>query len=407
MNILFMTLGSINSIFVHGIYTDLIREFDKNGHRVYVITPVDGRFAKKYYYVKESNTTIIKPRVGNNRKTNIIEKGINTVLIGATFKSTIKKCLSDVKFDLVLYSTPPITFLTAIEYVKNRDGARTYLMLKDIFPQNAVDIGLMKKTGVKGLLYRHFRKQEMILYQISDKIGCMSPANVRYVIRHNKKLDPGKVGICPNAIEVIDISVGMDTRDDIRLKHDIPLDKVVFVYGGNLGKPQGIPFLIKCIKNCYDIEDAFFLIIGDGTEYNMLEEFVRKERPENAKLLKELPKEDYENMVGACDVGLIFLDHRFTIPNFPSRMLSYMQSKLPILACTDPNTDVGKTIIDGGFGWWCESNDPKQFAETVKQALKSDRGAFGENGYEFLLKNYSVIDVVKDITGDFQEYSNK
>ena len=92
---------------------------------------------------------------------------------------------ADIKFDLILYSTPPITFYKAIEYVKKRDGAKTYLLLKDIFPQNAVDLGMMSKTGLKGLIYKYFRKKEKKLYAISDKIGCMSQANVDYVLKHN------------------------------------------------------------------------------------------------------------------------------------------------------------------------------------------------------------------------------
>ena len=62
--------------------------------------------------------------------------------------------------------------------------------------------------------------------------------------------------------------------------------------------------------------------------------------------MKYLPKDEYDAMIGACDVGLIFLDYRFTIPNFPSRLLAYMQAKIPVLASTDPNTDVG-SVIDG------------------------------------------------------------
>ena len=60
--------------------------------------------------------------------------------------------------------------------------------------------------------------------------------------------------------------------------------------------------------------------------------------------MRSLPKADYETIVASCDVGMIFLDHRFTIPNFPSRMLSYMKAKIPILAVTDPNTDVGMRL---------------------------------------------------------------
>lgn len=89
------------------------------------------------------------------------------------------------KFDLIIYSTPPITFQRAVEYVKERDNAQTYLLLKDIFPQNAVDIGILSKNGWKGLIYKYFRKKEKKLYGISDRIGCMSEANCKYILSHN------------------------------------------------------------------------------------------------------------------------------------------------------------------------------------------------------------------------------
>ena len=158
-------------------------------------------------------------------------------MIEPIFKKAIREYFSNVKFDLVLYSTPPITLVSAVEYVKKRDGAKTYLLLKDIFPQNAVDIGIMSKSGLKGLLYKHFRRQEKKLYRISDRIGCMSQANVDYVLKHNPEVDLKIIEVCPNSLDVIDKSVDVESRKQIREKYGIPLDKKVFVYGGNLGKP--------------------------------------------------------------------------------------------------------------------------------------------------------------------------
>lgn len=393
MQILFLTLLSFESLSERNLYTDLLREFVKNGHQVYVISPTERREGKETHIVQEDNATILRLPIGNTQKTNVIEKGISTLLIEPRYKSAIKKYFSDVKFDLILYSTPPITLVSAIEYVKKRDGAKTYLLLKDIFPQNAVDIGMMSKTGLKGLLYKHFRRQEKNLYSISDRIGCMSQANVDYVIKHNPEVDPTIVEVCPNSIEVVDKSVDEETRKQIREKYCIPQDKKVFVYGGNLGKPQGIPFLIECLRKCEGIEDAYFLIVGDGTEYHLIEEFVEAEQPQNVKLMKRLPTEDYDTLVGACDVGMLFLDHRFTIPNFPSRLLGYMQAKLPVLACTDPNTDIGKVIFDGGFGWWCESNDVNGFFSLVRRMLKTDEAHLNSIRcveFEYLQERYTA-----------------
>ncbi len=389
MKLLFITIGDIPSIRHHEIYPDLLREFMKNGHDVYVLCSRERRYGLPTELVEEDSAKLLKVRIGNITKTNTVEKGISTVLIEIQYKAAVNKYFRNIRFDLIMYSTPPVTLAGVVEYVKKRDNAKTYLLLKDIFPQNAVDIGLMRKTGARGLFYKYFRKKEKTLYAISDRIGCMSPANVEYILKHNSYLNPNKVEVCPNVIEVIDKSVDDNIRISIRNKYNIPLDKKVFVYGGNLGKPQGIPFLIECLRKCADI-DVFFLIVGDGTEYSVLERYVNSSKQKNVKLMSRLPKEDYDTMVGACDVGLIFLDHRFTIPNFPSRLLSYMQAKIPVLAVTDSNTDIGKMIVDGGFGWWCESDNSNNFRSCVEHIKTDEMYDMKERGFSYLKKNYST-----------------
>lgn len=389
MNILFLTLIDFNTLDERNIYTDLLREFYKNGHKIYVVSPVERRKNVKTHLVCTEMANILKLKIGNTQKTNIIEKGISTVSIEPLYIAGIKKYFGNVKFNLIIYSTPPITFCKAIEYVKNRDNAKTYLLLKDIFPQNAVDIGLLTKSGIKGMIYKFFRNKEKKLYSISDTIGCMSKANKDYVLKNNPEINSSKVEICPNCIEPVDMSVDNETRIMIRKKYDIPLDKKVFVYGGNLGKPQGIDFMINCLKSQSENKDVYFLIVGDGTEYSKIERFIADDKPFNVRLMKRLPKKDYDTMVGACDVGMIFLDYRFTIPNFPSRLLSYMQAKIPVLAVTDLNTDIGEIITDAGFGWWCRSNSVQEFSKKVDEIRQTEVMTYGCTAFDYLVSHYS------------------
>ncbi|MBQ4037599.1 MAG: glycosyltransferase family 4 protein [Clostridia bacterium] len=388
MNILFLSLLDFNSLEEHNIYTDLLRIFRKNGDSLYIVSPVERRKKQSTRLIKSENTSILKLRCGNIQKTNLIEKGISTLTVEQIVKNGIKKYFFDVKFDLVLYTTPPITFAGVISYIKKRDGAKSYLLLKDIFPQNAVDIGMMSKSGPKGLLYRYFRRKEKKLYALSDFIGCMSQANVDFVLRHNPELSPEKVHVSPNSMELRSFEAG--EREAIREKYGIPQSVTAFIYGGNLGKPQGISHLVACLRAMKDRKDVFFAVCGTGTHFSLLKEFAEQEQPANLLLLNGLPKEEYEAFVKAFDVGLIFLDHRFTIPNFPSRLLSYMQAKMPVIACTDPNTDIGRVIEAGGFGWWCESNDPARFTACVDKALAAPLAELGEKGYEYLKENYTV-----------------
>lgn len=388
MNLLFLTLLDFKSYNERNIYCDLLREFVKKGHNVYCISPTERRNEVQTHFEEDGH--ILKLKIGNTQKTNVIEKGISTVLIESQFIKAIKKYYKSIKFDLVIYSTPPITFVNAVKYVKNRDGSRTYLLLKDIFPQNAVDIGMMSKSGLKGLLYKYFRGKERKLYAISDKIGCMSQANVDYVLEHNPEIPQEKVEICPNSIEVTDERLNPEQKAELRREYNIPTDKTVFIYGGNLGKPQDIPFIIECLKANSGFNDRFFVICGTGTEYYKLKNYIDAENPENVLLINGLPKEEYESFVGCCDVGLIFLDHRFTIPNFPSRLLSYMQKGMPVLACTDSNTDIGKVITEGKFGWCCESDSPEHFTETVNATVVADISEKGKNAFSYLENNYTA-----------------
>ncbi|MBD5356725.1 MAG: glycosyltransferase family 4 protein [Bacteroides sp.] len=390
MNILFLSLSRFDDVNVRGIYSDLMREFISRGSDVYIASPTERRFGKPTHLVKSDHCQILKIRTLNIRKTSVVEKGIGILLLERQFDRAIRKYWGDVRFDLVLYATPPITFNRVIENVRKRCGCRSYLMLKDIFPQNAVDLGMMRKGG---LLHRMFRSKEKRLYEISDKIGCMSPANCEYVLTHNPSVDPSKVEVCPNAIMPIEVpEVSMEERNQLLSKLGIPTDKTLFIYGGNLGKPQGLDFLLRVVEANEKMEDSFIIIVGSGTEYPKMARWFEAHSPRNSKLLSALPKTNYDQLVHACDVGLIFLDPRFTIPNFPSRLLSYLENSMPVLLATDSSTDIGRIAESAGFGMWCRNGDLNLFLKNMDRLTNDpdEATSMGKKGNQFLLNVYTV-----------------
>jgi len=389
MNILFLTLSRIESVKNRGIYTDLMREFAKNGHKVFIVSPSERRFKQKTKLLREGNVNVLSVKTLNITKTNFAEKGIATLLIENQYFSALKKYFPDIKFDLILYSTPPITFTNIIKKIKQRCNAKSYLLLKDIFPQNAVDLEAFSK---KSLLYKFFRKKEKRLYALSDFIGCMSPANAKYVMDNNPKLNPEKVEVCPNSIEIVLEENTSNNREEKKRQLGIPSDATVFLYGGNLGKPQGVDFIYDILKSNNHKEDRFFMIVGSGTEYNKIEKWFREEKFSNALLLSALPKNEYDDIVRLCDVGMIFLDKRFTIPNYPSRLLSYLENKMPILAATDKNTDIGSIAEENKYGFWCENGDLDTFNVLLEKYIenKSLIKEMGVNGFYYLSDNYTV-----------------
>ena len=392
MNVIFLTLVRFSSIEDRHIYSDLMRKFRDEGHNVYIVTSCERRLGLETSLVEDGGVHFLNVKTLNIQKTNIVEKGVGTLLLESQYKRAIKKYLTGVTFDLITYSTPPITFTNVVKYLKKQNPhAISYLQLKDIFPQNAVDMGMF---GEKSLFNWYFRKKEKGLYKASDFIGCMSPANVEYLLKHNPEIPADRVELAPNSIELsaIVMESGKEKAEEyyIRKKFDLPTDKPIFIYGGNLGKPQGIDYLVKCLEANKHRMDCFFVVVGSGTHYNLISDWYNRNKDSNVKLMQSLPKVDYDMLVKHCDVGLIFLDHRFTIPNYPSRLLSYLENKMPVICATDPNTDIGRIAEENGYGYWCESVKPEDFTSLVDKMMKSDRIAMGDKGYRFLNENYLV-----------------
>ena len=364
MNIVFLTLVRISDVSQRGIYTDLLRLFLERGHSVYVVSANERRYGGKTEVVDSGRLHILKVKTLNIQKTNYIEKGI-------------------------------------ILYLKNKNNAKTYLMLKDIFPQNAVDLGLLSK---KSLLYKMFRRKEKKLYSISDYIGCTSPANIDFLIEHNKQIDKSKLEICPNSVELHEMEYFSKDNSEFLEKLNIPSDKTLFIYGGNLGEPQGLDFLLRIVEANELRADSYIIIIGGGTGYAKVKRWFDVHLPKNALLIPYLPKAEYDKIVCLCDVGLVLLDHRFTVPNTPSRMLSYLECRLPILLATDIVTDAGRIAESNDFGRWTVSGNLEEFM-SLMQYMSEDgkrRVVMGRNGYDFLMNNWTVEHTYNSIMRHFR-----
>lgn len=401
MRVLFLTIGRFGSIDDRGIYTDLLREFRDAGHDVCVVSPVQRRDGGRTQLLEQDGIRHLLVRTGNLTKTGLLEKVLSTLLVEYQFARAIDRFFGDKRFDVVLYSTPPVTLDRVVSHIKQRDGSLAYLLLKDIFPQNAVDLGMMRHGG---LAWRYFRARETRLYASSDWIGCMSEANVSYVVAHNPQVAADRVEVCPNAITPVPRTAIAALREAARGRLGLQDDDVLFLYGGNFGRPQGIDFILECLARAAEVERGIFLLVGSGTEYNRIETFVDTRHPNNVRLLSAVQRDEYDQLLAAADVGLVFLDHRFTIPNFPSRLTSYMEASLPVLAATDRATDLGSILRRANAGIQVASDDPDAFIRAAQQMCDevSERQRMGAAGREYLEQHYTARDACARILGHLE-----
>jgi L-fucosamine transferase len=375
MNILYLSAVPFKFDKNPSIYTDLIQELTGFGDKVTILSITSDLKPFQIKKISKKNIDLIYIGSFQLYNVNIFRKGLSILSLPFFMRRAIKG-LDLKKFEVVLYETPPITWAGIVKEIKKKNKIKSFLMLKDIFPQNAVDIGLMKKEGV---IFKYFKRKEKLLYEISDYIGCMSKGNMDYILKNNPEISQEKVYYFPNT-----------KKDTGNRSMDFEKENLQFVYGGNMGLPQGVLNIAPAITYFKNDKDIEFIFVGKGTEWNKINEYFKEQK--NVKVLESLPREEYEKLLSSCDAGFIFLDSRFTIPNYPSRTLAYLEKGIPIIAATDKNTDIRNLVQDNNVGLWSCSDDIASLIENIKimKENKEIRKEFSKNARELFLKEFQV-----------------
>lgn len=382
MRVLFLLLTYPKPDESPNMYSDLIAEFAMGGHKVTVVSAAKEK--EPTTFQREKDIEVLRVKTQKIFNVHPILKGIATVRIPYQFKKAIQKYLSSNIFDLVLTPTPPITFAAIVSWLKKKHPLKSYLILRDIFPQNARDLGMMKNP----LLFDYFRKKEKELYHNADIIGCMSQGNIDYVIKHNPEVNQTNLVLLPNWQKEEAV-----TEKDEYIKKQYGLEgKFIAIFGGNIGEPQKIDNIIDLARTYQHNTQIVFLVIGRGAQKNYLEQMKTQHNLDNLIIKDTIPRSDYQKLVCSADIGLISLSEKFTIPNIPSKTLSYFNAKLPILAAIDANTDYGKLLEESGAGLWSVSGDLDKYTHNFNTLYhdSSLRKQMGENGYQYMLKYLTV-----------------
>lgn len=393
MNVLFLMLNYPFDKNREHMYKDLSRKFAEEGHQVYVAALLENRYAKETFVDVEDNHHILWIKAGNYFGVNKFVKGITAMLLPFYFNKNIKKYFPNVDFDLIIYPTPSITLYYSVKKIKKINlKAKCLLVVKDIFPQNALDIGLLKK----GIIYTVFRNIEKKIYNISDYLGCMSQKNIDYLINNNK-IPEEKFFILENWSSTLDRGeINQKEYDEIRNRYGLE-NKFVCTFGGNISPANELEFLIQLASRIEiaGISDVEFVIIGKGIAKESIKREIEAVGVKNIKIFDFIPTEEYDKLLQVSDVGLINLNKDYTIPNIPSKTLNLMRIGKPILAATDENTDYKELITEvAKCGLWSKTGDLESYFNNFTKLKESKdlRDEFSKSAREYFL-NYLTTDV--------------
>jgi glycosyltransferase involved in cell wall biosynthesis len=252
-----------------------------------------------------------------------------------------KSPLAKERWDGVVWYSPSIFHGPLVMAIKKTSMCKSYLIIRDIFPDWAVDIGLIRKWG---LIHHFFNVVCRFQYSIADVIGVQTHGNTKYFkdwqVRESRRLE-----ILQNWLfdsEVAECSISLASTKLAGRK--------IFVYAGNMGVAQGADVFLELVDFLSMRLDIGFLFVGRGIDAANLEEKARSRSLSNILFFDEIHPDEIPGLFAQCTAGLIALDPKHNSHNIPGKFLAYMQAGLPVLAKINANNDLVQVIQSNDVG---------------------------------------------------------
>jgi len=361
---------------------DLALELAAGGHEVSVAAP-DDALDRPCTVSREHGLTVLRTRTPRIKGARLALRAWHEIRLSGVMWRAGRSFFERQPLDLVAFYSPTIFFGPLVRRLKDRWGCPAYLILRDIFPQWAVDAGVLRRGS---LPHRYFRRRELEQYRAADVIGVQSPGNLRYF--EERGLDRR------HRLEVLynwaPVDHGALPASDLRRELGLR-GKIVFFYGGNIGRAQDMDNVIRLAASVGDERDLHFLLVGAGSEVPRLLDAVRARGLSNVTFHPPLAQREYLAALAQFDVGLITLDRGLRTQNFPGKMLGYMSFGIPTLASINPGNDLREVLEAARAGLVCDNGDDAGLrAAALRLARDAElRRRIGENGRRLLGERFS------------------
>ena len=369
---------------------ELACELHHQGHEVTVITP-SSELKESIKIEILDNITICRFKGGETKNINKVKRAINETLLSFYAWYRLKKYFKKNRHDLIIYYSPTIFWGFLVSKLKNLWRAKSYLILRDFFPQWAVDQGLIKKGTLIEKYFRFFEKKS---YSVADTIGVMSQKNLEF-FKKEFKINTN-IEVLYNWAKSSPVPFSSTHyREKLNLQN-----KVVYFYGGNIGHAQDMMNIVRLAKNMQKEKKAFFILLGAGDEYSIVNEAITKYHLNNLLLLPSVNQDEFKMILAEFDVGLFSLHPDHKTHNFPGKLLGYMVEGLPILGSINKGNDLKDIIEEYNAGLISINSNDKLFFENAKKLLDSKlRNKIGKiNGRKLLEEKFSVVSIAKQVT---------
>jgi glycosyltransferase involved in cell wall biosynthesis len=338
---------------------DLSREFVRQGHAVSVLLPETNQ-GENFRLEEIEGLQILRLKAPRSKDIGYVRRTLAELAMPFFMLKNMRKSpLALEQWEGVVWYSPSIFHGPLVRALKKSSNCKSYLIIRDIFPEWAVDMGLMGR----GLPYHFFSAIARYQYGVADVIGIQTPGN-RIYFRLWSQYPNRKLEILQNWLDR-----PAKVPCSIKVHETQLVGRKVIVYAGNMGVAQGLDIFIDLATKVKNRLDVGFLFVGRGSEAARLKTKAQVLKLENIVFFDEIDPDEISELYAQCKAGIVALDPRHKSHNIPGKFLTYMQNGLPVLANVNSGNDLSLMIREEQVGFVCESNRIEELQDSLEKLL--------------------------------------
>lgn len=367
---------------------ELAQELTARGHEVTVITTwpeynLDQREQQKHFNELETEGSIkvIRVKTLPHHNVNYVVRALSQLLMPVQFLLKLRRY--KVQADAVVVYSPPLPLAFVGSWLR-RKGMRNLLNVQDLFPQNAIDLGILRSK----MQIRFFRALERFAYRTADIVTVHSEGNQKMLLAQNPTIS-SKLRILHNWVD-IDHHAASATSVDYRKQWGIT-QKYVAVFAGVMGPSQYLELILGVAERMQEQEDLLFLLVGDGKEKARLQQLAKDKNLNNVRFEGFISRDTYPDLLNACNIGLVCLSPQNQTPVVPGKIMGHMAAGLPVVAFLHTASDGHALIRDAQCGISAHSGDWDACAQALTELMKQSHRfeQLGHAGVEYAKTHFS------------------
>lgn len=286
---------------------------------------------------------------------------------------------------LVVTTPPSLPFVVAVAALIR--GASYTLVIHDNYPEILFAVGKLKSDSIIATILNFSNRW---LYKHARKLIAVGRDMERLLLSKSDGLDI-PVAVIQNWAELE--SVHPEPRDSNQLLKDLGLeDKFVFLYAGNMGHPNDVETIIETARRLRERPEFHFVFLGTGVKEKWIRAAIDELKLENIDLLSPKPRSEQIVFLNACDVALVSLVGNMLGVSMPSRTYNILAAGKPMLALTDPASELANVIDEDRVGWHVRPGNADELTQIILEIYESraDLPSYGERARTSALNKYSL-----------------